>query len=154
MKKILLIICLILLTGCKTQEEIKEEKRQEEINKVKNEVNNTEVPESTKDWLIKTKTEDVLTILCITTSNKCNTLKNNIENLSKANNILVYYYNVDELTNEELKIYKSTYELKDYTGYLPYIILTSNDKLITTIKDTIDIDSIKNILKQNKIVGF
>lgn len=146
MKKVLLIICLILLTGCKTQEEIKEEKRQEEINKIKEEVNNTEVPESTKDWLIKTKTENVLTILCITTSNKCNTLKNNLKDLSK-DNILVYYYNVDELTNEELKIYKTTYELKDYTGYLPYIILTSNDKLITTIKDTIDIETINNIIK-------
>lgn len=146
MKKVLLIICLILLTGCKTQEEIKEEKRQEEINKIKEEVNNTEVPESTKDWLIKTKTENVLTILCITTSNKCNTLKNNLKDLSK-DNILVYYYNVDELTNEELKIYKTTYELKDYTGYLPYIILTNNDKLITTIKDTIDIETINNIIK-------
>lgn len=146
MKKVLIIICLILLTGCKTQEEIKEEKRQEEINKIKEEVNNTEVPESTKDWLIKTKTENVLTILCITTSNKCNTLKNNLKDLSK-DNILVYYYNVDELTNEELKIYKTTYELKDYTGYLPYIILTSNDKLITTIKDTIDIETINNIIK-------
>lgn len=146
MKKVLIIICLILLTGCKTQEEIKEEKRQEEINKIKEEVNNTEVPESTKDWLIKTKTENVLTILCITTSNKCNTLKNNLKDLSK-DNILVYYYNVDELTNEELKIYKTTYELKDYTGYLPYIILTSNDKLITTIKDTIDIEKINNIIK-------
>lgn len=146
MKKVLIIICLILLTGCKTQEEIKEEKRQEEINKIKEEVNNTEVPESTKEWLIKTKTENVLTILCITTSNKCNTLKNNLKDLSK-DNILVYYYNVDELTNEELKIYKTTYELKDYTGYLPYIILTSNDKLITTIKDTIDIETINNIIK-------
>ena len=146
MKKVLLIICIILLTGCKTQEEIKEEKRQEEINKIKEEVNNTEVPESTKDWLIKTKTENVLTILCITTSNKCNTLKNNLKDLSK-DNILVYYYNVDELTNEELKIYKTTYELKDYTGYLPYIILTNNDKLITTIKDTIDIETINNIIK-------
>lgn len=151
MKKVVLITCLLLLTSCKTQEQVKEEKKQEEINKVKEEINKIEVPESTKEWLLKTKTENVLTIICITTSSKCKNLKNNIESLNK--NILTYYYNVDELTQEELKIYKETYELKDYTGYLPYIMITNKNNLIATIKDTTDPEEIINILKQNKIVS-
>ncbi len=153
MKKVVLLTTLLLLTGCKTQQELAEEKRLEELNKITEEVNKTEVPESTKDWLIKTKTEEVLTIICISTSSKCNTINTNLEELKKQTNIETYYIEVDKLTEEETNIYKTTFKLDDYNGYLPYMLLTRENELITTIKDTADINEIKNIIDQNKIVS-
>ena len=141
MKKFFILLTgLFLITGCQTQEEIRKQKEQEELNKIKEEVAQTEVPESTKEWLIKTKTENVLTILCITSSKKCS-------------NLTTFFLNIDELTEEEKNIYKTTYELNDYTGYLPYIIVTKKDKYITSIKDTIDKKEILNILMKNKLIN-
>ena len=154
MKKFFILLTgLFLITGCQTQEEIRKQKEQEELNKIKEEVAQTEVPESTKEWLIKTKTENVLTILCITSSKKCSNLKTTIEEIQKEYKLTTFFINIDELTEEEKNIYKTTYELNDYTGYLPYIIVTKKDKYITSIKDTIDKKEILNILMKNKLIN-
>ena len=65
MKKtfLLILIVLLLITGCKTREEIEKEKEQQRIDDITKEVEkNTEVPEDVKKWLVDNKTKQVLTI--------------------------------------------------------------------------------------------
>ena len=117
----LLLIC-ILVTACQTQEERELQKEKERVNEITKEIEkNTEVPEETKKWLIDNKAKKVLTILCLKTSNRCNKIKEEIKDIEK--NITVYYVELDDLADEVKDIYKTTYSLNGYTGYLSYTFL-------------------------------
>ena len=56
---------------------------------------------------------------------------------------------IDKITEEEKDIYKKTYELKDYTGYLPYIMLIEKNKLLVTKTDIYKLEDLKKIIKKN-----
>ncbi len=147
----LLLIC-ILVTACQTQEERELQKEKERVNEITKEIEkNTEVPEETKKWLIDNKAKKVLTILCLKTSNRCNKIKEEIKDIEK--NITVYYVELDDLADEVKDIYKTTYSLNGYTGYLPYTFLVDNNKLLATNTSIKDIDDIRTFLKENKIVS-
>ena len=122
MKKMLLtILSLGILCSCQTQEEIQKEQELKELETIKEHVKNENIPENVKEWLIDSKTQKILTILCTKESKKCEKIKSNIDELNKE--VKTYYVEIDKITEEEKDIYKETYELKDYTGYLPYICL-------------------------------
>lgn len=147
MKKILLLItCVFLITtGCQTQEEREQEKEKQRIDNITEEVKkNIEIPEEAKTWMIDNKSKKVLTILCIKTSNRCLKLKEDIKDLDK--NIKVYYIEVDDLEEDVKNIYKTTYNLDDYTGYLPYVYLVDNNKLINKNANVKSIDDLKEMI--------
>ena len=147
MKKILIIILIItLLCSCKTQEEIKEEKNKKEINEITENISKENIPEKAKQWIIDTKTEKVLTIICTSESKKCNNIKENIEKVNKE--VKTYYLEINNMEDVEKEIYKKTYELKDYTGYLPYIMLTNKGKIIESQTDKYKEEDIKKIIKK------
>ena len=134
MKKMLLtILSLGILCSCQTQEEIKKEQELKELETIKEHVKNENIPENVKEWLIDSKTQKILTILCTKESKKCEKIKSNVDELNKE--VKTYYVEIDKITEEEKDIYKKTYELKDYTGYLPYIMLIEKDKLLVTKTD-------------------
>ena len=136
MKKMLLtILSLGILCSCQTQEEIQKEQELKELETIKEHVKNENIPENVKEWLIDSKTQKILTILCTKESKKCEKIKSNIDELNKE--VKTYYVEIDKITEEEKDIYKKTYELKDYTGYLPYIMLIEKDKLLVTKTDII-----------------
>ncbi len=154
MKKKLLILTLIilLLSACKTQEEMEEEKEKQRINDITKEVEkNTEISDEAKKWLIDNKATKVLTIFCMKTSSRCNKLKEDVKEYESK--LKVYYIEMDETDESTKESYKTTYELKEYTGYLPYIILVDNNKLIDYSNKINDIKDIKDILIKNKIVS-
>ena len=146
MKKILLIILSLgILCSCQTQEEIKKEIELKKIEDIKENVKNENIPENTKEWIIDTKTRKTLTILCTIESKKCEKIKNNVNKLNEE--IKTHYIEIDKISNEEKDIYKKTYELKDYTGYLPYIMLIEKDKLLVTKTDIYKLEDIEKIIK-------
>ncbi len=154
MKKKLLILTVIilLLSACKTQEEIEEEKEKQRIDEITKEVEkNTEVSEDAKKWLIDNKATKVLTIFCMKTSSRCNKLKEDVKEYE--NKLKIYYIEMDETDDSTKEIYKTTYELKEYTGYLPYAILVDNNRLIDYLNKISDIKDIKELLVKNKIVS-
>lgn len=154
MKKLfILVLFILLLTGCKTQEDIQKEKKEEEINKISEELDKEEVPTEAKEWLINIKTEDVLTVFCISTSKKCATLKEDINSIKKEYKLLTYYFEFDKIDENVRKVYKETFKLNDYTGYLPYIIISSKNTLIKTHTDTLSKDDLIKLLKENKIIS-
>ena len=151
MKKILLLItCVFLITtGCQTQEEREQEKEKQRIDNITEEVKkNTEIPEEAKNWMIDNKSKKVLTILCIKTSNRCLKLKEDIKDLDKT--IKVYYIEFDDLEEDVKNIYKTTYDLDDYTGYLPYVYLVDNNKLINKNANVKSIDDLKEMITNEK----
>lgn len=149
MKKFFIsILCLIILGGCQTQEEIRKQKEEEELNKIKEEVQNSEIPEDVKNWTFDIKTKEVLTVFCISTSKKCETLKTSLEEVKNTNGLNYYYFEVDKLDDSIKKNYKEYFELKDYTGYLPYLMLSKNDKLIKTDNDIFNKEDLLNFLTE------
>ncbi len=143
MKKVLVILlALLILCGCETQEQRDIRKHQEEIEKATQEVGSSNIPENAKKWLVDVKTEKVVTVLCITTSNKCKKIQ---ENFDQINNKFKYFINLDEIEDDEKNVYKTTFELDDYTSYVPYVIISEKNKLLTTETD-ITIEDINEIL--------
>ena len=151
-KYFMLVICLLMLVSCETKEEMEIRKKNEEIEKIKTELNDNNIPESTKDWLVDINTEKVVTILCLNSSNKCNKLKDEIQTIENTE-FKTYYINLDEITEEEKNIYKNQFEIKDYTGYVPYIIISNKNKLLFTKTDVKNFNEINDVLKQLKIVS-
>ncbi len=151
MKKKLLFLLIffgIIVTGCKTQEEIEQEKEKQRIDEITKEVEkNEEIPDETKDWMIDNKSKTVLTILCLKTSNRCKNIESNLSTIEK--DIKVYYIELDDLEENVKNIYKTTYNLEDYTGYLPYVYIVSNNKLLATKSDVKNIDDSQNLIKEN-----
>jgi len=141
-----------MLVSCETKEEMEIRKKNEEIEKIKTELNENNIPESTKEWLVDINTDKVVTILCLNTSNKCNKLNDEIKEITDTK-YKIYYINLDEITEEEKNIYKNQFEIKDYTGYVPYIIISNRNKLLSTKTDVKNFNEINNILKQLKIVS-
>ena len=149
MKKMLLtILSLGILCSCQTQEEIQKEQELKELETIKEHVKNENIPENVKEWLIDSKTQKILTILCTKESKKCEKIKSNIDELNKE--VKTYYVEIDKITEEEKDIYKKTYELKDYTGYLPYIMLIEKDKLLVTKTDIYKLEDIKKNYKKEQ----
>ena len=146
----MLITCVFLITtGCQTQEEREQEKEKQRIDNITEEVKkNTEIPEEAKNWMIDNKSKKVLTILCIKTSNRCLKLKEDIKDLDKT--IKVYYIELDDLEEDVKNIYKTTYDLDDYTGYLPYVYLVDNNKLINKNANVKSIDDLKEMITNEK----
>lgn len=151
-KYFILLIYLLMLVSCETKEEMEIRKKNEEIEKIKTELNENNIPESTKEWLVDINTDKVVTILCLNTSNKCNKLNDEIKEITDTK-YKIYYINLDEITEEEKNIYKNQFEIKDYTGYVPYIIISNRNKLLSTKTDVKNFNEINNILKQLKIVS-
>ena len=147
MKKVLVVLLsLLIICGCETQEQRDIRKHQEEIAKATQEVSSSNIPENAKKWLVDVKTEKVVTVLCITTSHKC---KNIQENFDQIDNKLKYFINLDEIEDDEKNVYKTTFELDDYTSYVPYVMISEKNKLLTT-KTNITIEELNEILNPKK----
>lgn len=153
MKKLFMLLLIIfMLVGCETQEERDARKKSEEIKKINESLTTSEIPEETRQWLVDTKMENVITVFCITSSKKCEELSNTIEEVKKNNGVITHIINLDTIADNVKNVYKTTYELKDYTGYLPYIFITSKEELLYTHTDIISQEELINVLKENEIV--
>lgn len=152
-KALLLLIFFFFLTSCETAQEKDMRKKEEEIEKITEEIEKQDVPEEIKQWLIDNKVKNVITILCLSTSRKCNALKIVSDEIAKEYDLSIYYNNLDELKDNVISILKTTYELNDYTGYMPYIYIINTDKLLSTHTDTFSKEEFIEYLKQNKIIS-
>ena len=55
----------------------------------------------------------------------------------------------EKLFYQQVKdIYKKTYQLDDYTGYLPYVYLVDNNKLINKNANVKTIDDLKEMISK------
>lgn len=134
---IVFLLVLLMICSCDTNnknnaDEIKKEKEKTDI------INNNDIPDGVKDWEIKLHDGETITVLCISTSNRCNKIKEDIE----SNERDIYYIELDNINEQEKEYYKNKFELKDYTGYLSYVIYSNNNKLTKTKTNVANIDDI------------
>lgn len=153
MKKVLCILLLLFLVcGCETKEEAEKRKKDEMREKINEEISKKELSQEAKDWLVNTKVENAVTILCITTSKKCTDLKKITEEIIKENKVNIYFYNMDEQDETMIETLKTTYKIDNYAGYVPYLFITSKEKLLATHIDQITKEELITLLKQNKFI--
>src|SRR5574344_1601433 len=154
MKRIVILLFLVLLVvGCETAASRDKKKQEEELKKITEEINKNDVPEESKKWLIDNKTSSVITVFCMSTSKKCESLKELLTDIETNYKLKTYYFNFDEVKDEVKSVYKTTYTIDDYTGYLPYIMVVNKDKLTFTHTDTLDKTNLIDLLTQNKIIN-
>ena len=71
------------------------------------------------------------------------------ENFDQVSNKLKYFINLDEIEDDEKNVYKTTFELDDYTSYVPYVMISEKNKLLTT-KTDITIEELNELLNPKK----
>ena len=154
MKKILLLLLIVfMLFGCETQEERIKREKNEKVEEITKELANKEVPKEVQNWIVSTTLDKVITVFCITTSKKCTEEKNIVEEIKAEYDVNMYYINVDEIPEKSKNIYKTTYEIEDYTGYLPYMLVTDSKEVISTHTDMLKKEDFVNYLKELKIIS-
>ena len=154
MKKMLLLLLIVfMLFGCETQEERIKREKNEKVEEITKELANKEVPKEVQNWIVSTTLDKVITVFCITTSKKCTEEKNIVEEIKAEYDVNMYYINVDEIPEKSKNIYKTTYEIEDYTGYLPYMLVTDSKEVISTHTDMLKKEDFVNYLKELKIIS-
>ncbi len=103
-----------------------------------NKNNDNDIPDGVKNWKINLHDGKTITVLCISTSNRCNKIKEDI----KSNKRDIYYIKLDNINEQEKEYYKNRFDLKDYTGYLSYAIYSDNNELIKTKTNVLNIKDI------------
>jgi alkyl hydroperoxide reductase subunit AhpC len=142
-----------MLFGCETQEERIKREKDEKVEEITKELTSKEIPKDVQNWIVSTTLDKVITVFCITTSKKCTEEKNIIEEIKTEYNVNMYYINVDEIPDESKNIYKTTYDIEDYTGYLPYMLVTDSKEVISTHTDMLKKEDFVNYLKELKIIS-
>lgn len=153
MKKIAIVIFLSLfLVGCETQEERDNRIKKENIDKLQEEYKDAQMSDTAKDWLVETKLEKVVTILCLSSSKKCEEIKANYETLKNDLKINIEFIELDNVSDSDKSVYKTTYKLNDYASYVPYIFITNKGILTSTKTDLYKNEDLINYFKENKII--
>ena len=84
------------------------------------------------DWLAETQKQDeyVITVLALTTCQYCQAYKPIITKVAEDYDLKLFFYEVDSLGTTESEILTSSYELKDYEGYVPFTFVLQNGEVI------------------------
>lgn len=146
------LLVIMFLTGCETQEERNNRIKNENINMIQNEYIDVDISDNVKDWIVESKIENVITILCLSTSNKCSEIKSNYEDIKKEYIINIEYVELDKINDADKNVYKSTYKIDDYASYVPYIFIVNKGKLISTKNDIYKNEDLINYFKENKLI--
>lgn len=134
---IIFLLIMVMICGCDKNnksnvDNFKKEKEKLDI------INNSNIPDGVKDWEIELHYGETITVLCISTSSRCNKIKDDIKNSEKD----IYYIEIDNVNEQEKEYYKHKFDLKDYTGYLPYVIYSDTNELVKTKTNVKDINDI------------
>ena len=86
---------------------------------------------STYEWLEDTLKDDyVITVLALTTCQYCQAYKPIITKVAKDYDLKLYFYEVDSLSTSDSDILTSTYELKNYEGYVPFTFVLKDGEVV------------------------
>jgi len=105
-------------------------------------------------WLNDTRSDEyVVTVIGMTTCPHCQNYKPVIEEVSKNENIKLYFFEADTITNEaDNKALENAYELENYEGSVPYTFITKNGEFIADNVGGMDKDATLNFLRENNVI--
>lgn len=96
--------------------------------------------------------KSVVTILASSTCPHCQEYKPVINELSKKEGFILYFFEMDQLTEEDLTVVTNAFELENYKGSVPYTFIVKDKKYISDTTGYRDQASTINYLKQNEII--
>ncbi len=86
---------------------------------------------SAYDWLADTQTEDyIITVLALTTCQYCQAYKPVITKIADDYGLKLYFFETDELETTDTTILTTTYELKNYEGYVPFTFILKDGEVV------------------------
>lgn len=144
-------LLLVLLTGCNTVT-INEQKTSaiKETNKYISQ--KKEINISHTEWLEDTKEDKyVITLIGASYCRYCKTFKPILEKISKKYKISVYFYYIDEISEEQYNLITTTYET-NYNNIIPHIFITKKGKVITNRTGEMSEDELIEFLKLSLII--
>lgn len=106
------------------------------------------------DWLVDIEKEEaVVTILGLTTCSHCQQYKPTIEKLANKHKFKLYFFELDELTEEERNTVENTFELETYEDSVPFTYIVKNKKVIAEDTGFESRDYTYQYLKDHKVIN-
>ena len=104
------------------------------------------------DWSKDVKDKTVVTILASTTCPHCQAYKPVITKLAKDYNFVLYFFELDALSQDEQNVVTSTFELPNFVGSVPYTFIVKNGKVATDTTGFSTEDDTVKFLKASGII--
>ena len=119
---------------------------------------NGPAPIEEKEYLVSEWVEDikgnepVVTVLGLTTCGYCQNYKPVIERLAQKEGFKLYFFEVDNLPNEDVEDLTSNYEFTEFTNSYPFTYIVKEEKLLSEKTGYKDESSVKQFLTDNGII--
>ena len=107
---------------------------------------------SLTEWSEVVKKDEVLTVIGSTTCPHCQEYKPVINKLASEHGFKLYFFELENLSQDEKNILISTFELKNFDGGVPYSFIVRDGKFVSDTVGFADEESIVEFLKTNKII--
>ncbi len=115
--------------------------------------NNTVEYPSVSAWQEETSEDKaVVTVLALTTCGYCQNYKPVIEELQEEYDFILYWYEIDTLSDADYTTLTSTYDLLNYEGSVPYTFVTKNGEFIVDVTGGMEKADTLKFLKDNEVV--
>lgn len=116
-------------------------------------VNNKNViKDNVNEWLTEIKeNKTVVTILGKSTCQHCMEYKPVIEKLANKEKFTLYFFELDNISDDEYNLIMGSEYLDTYEGYVPYTLITSNGKKVDDLTGYSNIDQIKDFLIKSNV---
>ncbi len=105
--------------------------------------------ETIQNWYNEvTSGEGVVTVIASSTCPHCQNYKPIITEICEKENIKLYFFESDELEENDYNIVTNTIKLENYEGYVPYTFIVKDGKLVTDYTGEQDESSTRDMLKE------
>lgn len=106
-----------------------------------------------QSWLTDTASDEyVVTVIAQTTCRHCINFKPVMTKAYNKYDFKLYWFEADELTNNDYNTLKNTYELDGYEG-TPYTFITKNGEFVDKISGDRSYDDLIEFLENNQVIS-
>lgn len=106
-----------------------------------------------QSWLTDTASDEyVVTVIAQTTCSHCINFKPVMTKAYNKYDFKLYWFEADELTNNDYNTLKNTYELDGYEG-TPYTFITKNGEFVDNISGERSYDALIEFLENNNVIS-
>ena len=96
--------------------------------------------------------ENVVTVIGTTWCPNCQVYKPIMQSVKDKYDLNVYFFEIDELSEEDSTDLTSTFELTDYTGSIPYTAVINNGKVIANHSGRMSKSELIDFLKEAGVI--
>lgn len=94
----------------------------------------------------------VVTVLALSTCGYCQNYQPVIEKLQEEYDFVLYWYEIDGVSDADYSTLMSTYELKNYEGSVPYTFITKDGEFVADTIGGMEEATTLKFLKDNEVI--